>query len=443
MADSHFFVECMERGAKIVVISPEYGAPSTKADYWPPIRPNSDTALFLGITKWLMDNKKYDVDFVKQFTDFPLLVRTDTLKRLKPEDIIEGYENQDISDGASYQSHGLTGEQRHRLGDYVVWDTKEDGPVAITRDDVGQRMVEKGVDPALEGTFHIPGVDGSDIEVMTLFDMCKVNLRDYDLDTVVEITRAPRDLIVRLAQDIASTAPAAIHQGEGINHWFHATLVNRAAYLPMMLTGNIGKPGAGVHTWAGNYKAALFQGSKETGPGFKGWVGEDPFDLNLDYGAAGKDIKPHGYFKDEEPAFWNHGDKPLVVDTPKYGRKMFTGNSHMPTPTKAITFNNVNLLNNAKHAYDMFKNVNPKIELLVSFDIQMTASIEYSDFGLPANSWIEFEDLEVTASCQNPFLQIWGGKDNAIPPLYDSKDDLSIIAGIGNALGDVTGDSRF
>ena len=53
----------------------------------------------------------------------------------------------------------------------------------------------------------------------------------------------------------------SIHQGEGINHWFHATEANRAAYLPLMLTGNIGKPGAGCHGWAGNYKAALFQGS--------------------------------------------------------------------------------------------------------------------------------------------------------------------------------------
>ncbi|MCI0530132.1 MAG: molybdopterin-dependent oxidoreductase, partial [Nitrospira sp.] len=34
MTDSHWFIECMERGAKIVVIAPEYGPPSTKADYW-------------------------------------------------------------------------------------------------------------------------------------------------------------------------------------------------------------------------------------------------------------------------------------------------------------------------------------------------------------------------------------------------------------------------
>src|SRR6185436_16009302 len=47
---------------------------------------------------------------------------------------------------------------------------------------------------------------------------------------------------------------------------------------------------------------------------------------------------------------------------------------------------------------------------------------------------------EITASCSNPFLQIWKG---GIKPLYDSKDDLAILAGIGNGLYKVTGDKRF
>ncbi len=59
----------------------------------------------------------------------------------------------------------------------------------------------------------------------------------------------------------------AIHIGEGVNHYFHATLHNRASYLPLMLTGNIGKHGAGVYTWAGNYKGALLQASPWSGPG--------------------------------------------------------------------------------------------------------------------------------------------------------------------------------
>ena len=122
-------------------------------------------------------------------------------------------------------------------------------------------------------------------------------------------------------------------------------------------------------------------------------MAEDPFHLNLDESAHGKEIHAHAYTKDEEPAYWNHGDLALIVNTPKFGRKNFTGKTHMPTPTKAMIFTNVNLINNAKWAYGMIKNVNPNVEMIVSMDIQMTASIEYADIALPANSWLEFEGL--------------------------------------------------
>lgn len=108
----------------------------------------------------------------------------------------------------------------------------------------------------------------------------------------------------------------------------------------------------------------------------------------------------------------------------------------MPTPTKSLQFTNVNLFNNAKHAYEMFKNVNPNIEMIISQDIVMTSSVQYADFGLPANSWVEFEDLEVTASCSNPFLQIWKG---GIKPVFDSRDDLWILANIAKAVGEQLG----
>ncbi|MCH7909771.1 MAG: molybdopterin-dependent oxidoreductase, partial [Candidatus Hydrogenedentes bacterium] len=440
LPDSHWFIECMERGAKIVVIAPEYSPPATKADYWIPIRPATDAALWLGITKVMMDKGWYDEDFVKSFTDFPLLVRKDNLKRLRAHEVFPDYESSLSPDGPSMRIQGLTPEQHEKLGDFVLWDEKAQAPRAITRDEIGATMTEKGFRPALTGTYTVKLVDGEEVEVATLWTLYETHLKDYDIDTVVEITRAPKDLLLQLAEDIATMKPVAIHQGEGINHWFHATEMNRAAYLPLMLTGNIGQRGAGCHTWAGNYKAALFQGSPWTGPGFKGWVAEDPFNPSLDPDTPGKEVAIRNYCKDEEPAYWNHGDKALIVDTPKFGRKNFTGDTHMPTPTKAIIFNNVNLINNAKWAYEMIKHVNPKIDMIVSMDIQMTASIEYADIALPANSWLEFEGLEVTASCSNPFLQIWKG---GIPPVFNSKDDLSILANIAKAVGDAIGDSRF
>lgn len=443
LPDSHWFIECMERGGRIVVIAPEYGAPSTKADYWMPIRPATDAALWLGVTRLMMDKKWYDPVFVKQFTDFPLLVRSDNLKRLRADEVFAGYKNALAKDGVSFKVQGLTDEQYVQIGDRVVWDQATNKPAAITRDDVGKKLDARKIDPAIEGKWKIKLVDGSEVEVMTLWSMYQVHLKDYDVDSVAEITHCPKEMIERLASDIwevtRNGGPVAIHQGEGINHWFHATEANRAALLPMLLTGNIGKPGAGVHGWAGNYKAALFQGSKETGPGFKGWIGEDPFEPNLNEGAHGKEVHAHLYTKDEEPAYWNHGDRPLIVETPK-GRKVFTGKTHMPTPTKALQFTNVNLFNNAKHAYEMFKNVNPNIEMIISQEIVMTASVQYADFGLPANSWVEFEDLEITASCSNPFLQIWKG---GIKPIFESRDDLWILANIARAVGDELGDQRF
>ncbi|MBI3098580.1 MAG: molybdopterin-dependent oxidoreductase [Planctomycetes bacterium] len=432
MPDSHWFIETLERGAKIVVITPEYSPPATKADYWIPIRPNSDTALFLGLTKVLMDRKWYDEDFVRRFTDFPLLVRTDTLKRLRASDAFPGYRNVDLHGGYSYKVQGLKDEQREKIGDFVVWDKSANRAVPITREQVGKNC---GIDAALEGTFTVNG-----IECMTLWDMYKIHLKDYDLDSVHEMTHAPKELIERLAKDIATTKPTAVHVGEGINHWFHATLVNRATYLPLMLTGNIGIPGGGSHTWAGNYKAANFQASPESGYGFKTWIAEDPFHPELDEHADGKNIHVHAHTKDEAVAFWNHRDRPLIVDTPKAGRKCFTGKSHMPTPTKVMWFTNVNLINNAKWAYEMIKNVDPKVDLIMSNDIQMTASVEYSDFAFPANSWVESLTHEITNSCSNPFVQTWKG---GIKPLYDSKDDVMILAGMAAKLGELLKDQRF
>ncbi|MBI3031250.1 MAG: molybdopterin-dependent oxidoreductase, partial [Candidatus Rokubacteria bacterium] len=313
LTDSHWFIECMERGAKIVVIAPEYGPPSTKADYWIPIRPQTDAALWLGVTRLMIDNKRYDEAFVKAFTDFPLLVRTDTLKRLRAQEVFPRYRTTLAADGPSMRIQGLTAAQHAKLGDYVVWDEKTRGMRAITRDDMGASVAAKGVAPALAGTWKVKLVDGTEVEVATLWTLYQTHLKDYDLDTVAEITHAPREMIRQLAEDIWTLKPVAIHQGEGINHWSHATEMNRAAYLPLMLTGNIGKPGAGCHTWAGNYKAALFQGSPWTGPGFKGWVAEDPFEPALDPAVPGKDVKTHAYTKDEEPAYWNHGDLALIL----------------------------------------------------------------------------------------------------------------------------------
>src|SRR5262249_53902075 len=162
MPESHWLNEVMERGGKLVDIAPEYNCPATKSNYWIGVRPGlSDTSVFLGITKILMDEGWYDADFVRRFTDFPLLVRTDTLKRLRPEEVIPGYKPKDLKGGPSYAVQGLTDAQRAKIGDFTVWDEKAKTVVAISRDDLGKQMP---VEAALIGTFKVKLLDGKEIE---------------------------------------------------------------------------------------------------------------------------------------------------------------------------------------------------------------------------------------------------------------------------------------
>ena len=441
MPESHWLNEVMERGGKLVDIAPEYNCPATKSNYWIGVRPGlSDTAVFLGVTKILMDEGWYDADFVRRFTDFPLLVRADTLQRLRPEEVIKDYQPKDLRGGPSYKIQGLTDAQRARIGDFTVWDAKAGQVVALSRDDVGEHVP---VETALTGAFTVALVDGKKIEVMPIFEMYKRHLADYDLKTVQEISGAAPELVRQLAEDIWQTTkaggPVAIHIGEGINHYFHATLHNRATHLPLLLTGNIGKHGAGCYTWAGNYKGALMQASPWSGPGVGAYTHEDPFHPVLDANAKLTHENLRHLSDGEDPSYWACGERILSLQTDA-GRKLFTGKTHLPTPTKAFWYNNANFLNQAKWIYNIIINVLPKVDLIVDQQIEWTGSAEYSDVVLPVNSWVEFQDLEAGASCSNPFLQVWQG---GIKPVYDSRDDGEVFAGVARALAARLKDQRF
>jgi len=234
MPESHWLNEMIERGGKIVTITPDYNAPSAKANYWIGVRPGlSDTAVLLGITKILMDNNWIDEKFVKQFTDFPLLVRTDNLRRLRPAGVVPTYKATDISQGPSFQIQGMTAEQRERVGDFTIWDAKAGKVVPVSREDMA---TQSNMNAALTGVFKVKTVKDQEIEVMPVYEMYRRHLLDYDLKTVEEISGAKPDLVQRLAEDIWETSkaghPVSIHHGEGTNHYFHATLHNRACHLP-------------------------------------------------------------------------------------------------------------------------------------------------------------------------------------------------------------------
>ena len=113
----------------------------------------------------MIDNSWYDEEFVKAFTDFPLLIRTDTLKRLRAADVFRA-----TSPACGRTAHPTrtrasptSSTPRSATSSST---TKEAGPGPITRDQMGDRMEKKGIDPALSYAGKVKLADGKEVEVM-------------------------------------------------------------------------------------------------------------------------------------------------------------------------------------------------------------------------------------------------------------------------------------
>ena len=82
MPEAHWKLESIERGARIVVITPEYNPTAYRADYG--FQSGRRRAALFRRPALILDENLQDIDYIKQFTDMPLLVRTDTLQYLDP-----------------------------------------------------------------------------------------------------------------------------------------------------------------------------------------------------------------------------------------------------------------------------------------------------------------------------------------------------------------------
>lgn len=241
MPDSHWLTESRIKGAKVVVIACEYQSTANKADEVLIIRPGTDAALALGMVHVIMRDGLYDQGHVKSSTDLPLLVRMDTLKLLRPSEVIPGYQDQPLSNFTKVLKEGekapvnyLQDSQyipeglRKEWGDYTVWDKAKGEIKALSRDHVGDKFKALGIDPALEGTFVVKTTDGKSVEVRPVFDLVKEYAQQLDPKTVSEITWAPPSAVESIARMLAANpGKSLLVHGMGPNHFFNNDLKDR------------------------------------------------------------------------------------------------------------------------------------------------------------------------------------------------------------------------
>lgn len=439
MPDSHWLTEARLKGTKVVVVTVEYSATATKADEVIVIRPGTDPAFALGMTQVVLAEKLYDVPWVETNTDLPFLIRMDTLQPLRPEDVpglvastqaagaVILAKGEKASPGFQHKTQIVPESLAAEMLGSVVIDAKTKKLAAVDRNQVGPRA--KGIHPDLMASTRITLKDGTEVDVRTHLSL----LREY-LDQnmtpaqVSQITGCPESGIVSLARQIAANPEKTLFAtGMGPNQFFNSDLKDRAILLLAAITRNLGFPGGNVGSYAGNYRAAIFGGMPS-------YIAEDPFNLQLD--PAGKStVKKYTHY--ESLHYYNNGDRPLRV-----GKTLLTGKGHLPTPTKAMWLNNSNsVIGNVKWHFDVVHNTLPKIEMIAFADWWWTGSCEYSDIVFASDSWAEFRHIDMTASCTNPFVQIF--PKSPLRRVFDTKSDIEIIAGVSKAVGRVLKDDRF
>ena len=100
MPDSHWLTEARLKGTKVVTVSVEYPATGCRSDEVIVIRPGTDPAFMLGVAHVIINEKLFDANHIKRYSDLPFLVRMDTLEMLRPNDVISGYQKQKPSKDA-------------------------------------------------------------------------------------------------------------------------------------------------------------------------------------------------------------------------------------------------------------------------------------------------------------------------------------------------------
>jgi nitrate reductase alpha subunit len=437
MPDAHWLTEARLKGVKVIVIACEYSATASKGDEVMVVRPGTTPALALGLSHVILRDRLYDETFVKEWTDLPLLVRMDTLKHLRATDVFGGSpatltRTDVLAAGArvpppAAQTVQIVPEAlRREWDDCVWWDEASNGPKPITRDEVGRHSTVQN--PRLEGAVEVTLADGSRVRCRPTFDLVKEYAAHFTPQVVEELTWAPAAAVEALARHVAAQPGTTLFAlGMGPNQFFNSDNKDRDVLLLGALTGNLGRVGGNVGSYAGNYRVSLFNGAPQ-------YINENPFDLELDPEVP---ARPRQYWRAESAHYYNHEDHPLRV-----GKKLLTGTTHMPVPTKSMWFANANsILGNVKWHYNTVVNVLPRIEMIAVNEWWWTASCEWADIVFGVDSWAELKQPDMTASVTNPFLSVF--PRTPITRIFETRGDIEVLALAGEKLAALTGDRRF
>ncbi|MBY7142052.1 molybdopterin-dependent oxidoreductase [Virgibacillus sp. NKC19-3] len=341
------YEEAIKNGARMIVIDPRFSETAAKADEWVPIMPSTDTSLALGMLNIIIQEDLIDRQFLLNHTGVPYLVdKNDKLVREDPED----------------------------PDSYVVFDMKQ---MSLVRHD------ETNIEPALSANeADIPN------EYRTVFDLIKDEAEMWTTEKTSEETEVPEETIIRLAREYAINKPAMIIQNmSGAQRTEYGTYVAASQFYLALITGNIGKAGAGVCD-AGGATQFISSNPPVEPAEVKNEVESIPI---AKLGEAIVNSDP------TEIGFW-----------------------YIMTTSPMTQLPNTNMVKKALE----------KVPFVVVADSLMTSTAIYADLILPVTTVFEYTSL--MAGTRSHYVQL---KEKAVDPPGQAKPDYWILTEIAKRFG--------
>jgi DMSO reductase family type II enzyme molybdopterin subunit len=422
----HFVTEARYHGATIVSVCPDLNASSIHTDLWVPVNPGTDAALALSIAKVLINEGLYDADLIREQTDLPFLVRLDNRKLLRESDLVKGGSDDNL----------------------CRWDL-DSGHLEVADK---ESLHLEGVSPALEGEFEVETREGT-LRVQPVFEVLKKQLRDYTPEKASAICGTSPEMIRKLARMMANDKAAASVVSTAISKFYHGDAMMRAQILCFVLSGHVGRKGAGFSAapvlWADGHhviykdsqalKELLWPLAKKHGPKLvKEWWG------GRDMRSAVAEIFSESWVRSRlmtnSTLFWNlHGgvldvsgqrwDPDLDRDVEDYIGEALEKNWQLlePAPSKKprLLFSLAgNLLRRVRAAHKIQEELWPKLDLIVTMDVRMSSTAMLSDYVLPVSGAYEKPNVTVVnSSTVAPFIH---STEKAVSNVGDSKDEWEI-----------------
>src|SRR3990170_1805897 len=432
----HYTTESRYNGGEVITIAPDYSPSTIHSDYHLPVRIGTDAALALAMSKVVIDEGLYNKRFVQEQTDLSLLVRKDTGRFLRGNEVNAG----------------------DREDQFFWYDRKSHQIVPAPRGTLGMG----DADPALEGTFKGKLIDGTEVEVEPVFQRLRERLKDYEPETVSKITEVNADMIRMVARK-AAVKRTKIFSGWNSGKYYHGDLMERSMALLLALTGNWGKQGTGTRSWAisGLDGQALLNAKDKPGQeaaleayrqiqGARRFLSaDDPTMTNemimnraQEMGAGGRiggfgNMIPPAFLWYQQYGYkerWNRKDwaDPTMKRTFEeyYQEAMDKGwwdsvlaKVWQDVEPRVLIEAGGNMLRRHRGGQEMLpKHLWPKLKMIVSIDFRINTTGLYSDYILPAAQHYEKIGNSMPSCHHLNFVLI----DKAVEPPGEAKSDRQI-----------------